>query len=109
MVENFYEQAVAVIGLLNLKVEDHIVLIRLLLGCIYGFTAYLLFRLNLKLPGLNVDLTIWMLAGFIYVASAFIIKRLLGVSSLFQLYVRGLLTFYGSWLIVFLIMYDVFS
>lgn len=95
--------------MLNLKVEDHVVLIRLLLGCIYGFTAYIIYRLGVKLPGLTSDVTIWITAGFLYVASAFIIRRLLGVSSLFQLYVRGLLTFYGSWLTVFFIMYDVFS
>lgn len=95
--------------MLNLKVEDHVVLIRLLLGCIYGFTAYIIYRLGVKLPGLTSDVTIWIIAGFLYVASAFIIRRLLGVSSLFQLYVRGLLTFYGSWLTVFFIMYDVFS
>lgn len=89
-----------------LTTEDHIVLIRLLFGSIYGFVAYLIYRLRVSIPFVKTDLLIWILAALVYVITAYYVKRTTGSSSLLHLYIRGFATFYGSWLIIFLVMYD---
>lgn len=94
--------------MVRLTIEDHIVFIRLLFGLIYGFVAYTIYRLRISLFTFRTDLLIWMLAAIIYVSTAYYVKRSTGTNSLFHLYLRGLVTFYGSWLIIFLVMYDLF-
>ncbi|MEM0356018.1 MAG: hypothetical protein QXT88_04165 [Desulfurococcaceae archaeon] len=91
-----------------LTIEDHVVLIRLLFGSIFGFVAYLIYRFRISIFIVKTDLLIWILAAAIYVFTAYYVKKITGSTSLLYLYVRGLATFYGSWIIVFLVMYDLF-
>ncbi|MCD6301440.1 MAG: hypothetical protein J7L82_05150, partial [Staphylothermus sp.] len=63
-------------------------------------------RLNLVLFGDELSATIWSLAGAVFLATVFYIKIKYRINSLFKLFIRGLLTFYGTWIIIFLILYD---
>lgn len=92
----------------KLMVDDHIVLIRLLFGSIYGFVAYIMYRFKISIFTAATDLLIWMLGAIIYVSTVYYVKKSTGTNSIFHLYFRGLVTFYGSWLIIFLVMYDLF-
>ncbi len=88
------------------KIDDKIILVRGIAGIIYGFIAYIFYRFGLTLPFMDNSLTIWFIAGIVYVGSAYYIQRKYGVNALFQLFVRGILTFYGSWILCMLILYD---
>ena len=88
------------------KLDDHIVLLRAIAGVMYALIAYIIYRLGFKLPYMNLGLTIWFLAGVAYVFTAYYIQKTLGVSDFFHLFIRGLLTFYGTWILLFLILYD---
>ncbi|OYT37850.1 MAG: hypothetical protein B6U89_06700 [Desulfurococcales archaeon ex4484_58] len=88
------------------RIDDKIILIRGLAGIFYSILAYSIYRLNLTLPFMDLSMTIWFLAGIIYIATAMYIQSKYRVNGLFQLFIRGLLTYYGSWILLFLILYD---
>ncbi len=87
-------------------IEDAVVKIRLVLGIIYGFVSYLIYRAGIVLY-MDVSTTIWLLAGAIYVASIVYVERRYATGSIFLNLFRGLLTYYATWLIIFLVLYDV--
>ncbi len=87
------------------KIDDKIILIRFIIGAVYGVVAYIMYRFNMILF-VDLSATIWSLAGAVFLASVFYIRLKYRVDSLFKLFIRGLLTFYGTWIIVFLILYD---
>lgn len=92
------------------KLDDKVVIIRAILGIIYGFVSYfLIYRFNLSLLMLDLSSTIWVLAGTVYVLSAFYIQYWSRSRSLFLVFIRGLLTFYAAWLSLFLVLYDLFG
>ncbi len=86
-------------------VEDRIVLLRFMMGLIYGLVAYILYRLNLSII-YDTTTTIWFFAAIIYSASIYIVERKLGGQGLFMLLLRGLLTFYTTWIIIVFVLYD---
>lgn len=87
------------------KLDDNIVLVRFLAGVIYGFIAYIIYRVNFYIIA-DAASTIWLLASFLYVCTIYYVYIKFNVQSLFKLLIRGLLTFYGSWILVFLVLYD---
>ncbi|ADI32251.1 hypothetical protein [Staphylothermus hellenicus] len=89
------------------KLDDRVVIMRAVLGIIYGFISYfLIYKLNIALLTLDLSSTIWVLAGIVYVGSAFYIQYWSRSRSLFLVFIRGLLTFYATWLAIFLTLYD---
>jgi len=91
------------------KLDDKIVLLRACAGLLFAVIAYIIYRSGFTLPYMDQGSTIWFLAGTVYVVTAVIIWRKYFVESMFQLLIRGLLTYYGSWILLFLILYDLFG
>ncbi len=87
------------------SIDDRIVKLRAILGFVYGILAYMIYKLNLVVL-FDVSGTIWLFAGILYVASGFYVQAKYGASGVFQVFIRGLVTFYTIWIIIFLILYD---
>ncbi len=90
----------------EMDIEDYIVLIRFIAGLLYGFVAYVIYRVNLALM-FDVAFTIWFLAGVVYAATVFYVETKFGYRGFFMTLLRGLMTFYLTWILVVLILYDV--
>jgi len=89
----------------RMSIEDKVVFTRLLAGIIYGFIAYIMYRLGFILLYDN-STTIWFIAGAVYIATMVYVDKRFGVRTWFLLLLRGLLTYYLSWITVLLILYD---
>lgn len=87
------------------SIDDKIVFIRAILGIVFGFIAYLLYRLNAVLF-MDVSATIWIFAGILFIASVFYVQKKYMVERMFLLFLRGILTYYTIWIAEFLILYD---
>ncbi len=87
------------------NIDDKIVKHRAILGLVYGFIAYLIYRLNIVML-FDVSGTIWLFAGIIYIASAFYVQAKYAASGIFQVFIRGIVTYYAIWIIIFLALYD---
>ncbi len=87
------------------SIDDKIVFTRAILGIVFGFIAYLLYRLNVVLF-MDVSATIWIFAGILYIASVFYVQKKYMVKRMFLLFLRGILTYYTIWIAEFLILYD---
>lgn len=87
------------------SIDDKIVFIRAILGIVFGFIAYLLYRLNVVLF-MDVSATIWIFAGILFIASVFYVQKKYMVERMFLLFLRGILTYYTIWIAEFLILYD---
>lgn len=87
------------------SIDDKIVFIRAVLGIVFGFIAYLLYRLDLVLF-MDVSATIWISAGVLFIASIFYVQRKYMVERMFLLFLRGILTYYTIWITEFLVLYD---
>jgi hypothetical protein len=90
------------------KIDDEIVWLRAILGVTYGIIAYFIYKFSIILM-IDVSVTIWLLAGVIYVASAFYVQYKYGALGLFRLFIRGIVTFYAIWIVVLLLLYDLFG
>ncbi len=88
------------------RLDDKVVVFRALIGLFFGLIAYILYKFNITIFSLDVSGTIWVFAGIIYVATAFYIQYWIKTRSLFLIFIRGILTFYSIWIIVFLSLYD---
>lgn len=89
----------------SIDVEDKIVGIRLLLGLIYGCIAYSIYRFGAELYH-DVSWLIWSLSIFVYILSIYIVYIVVKVKTFFLLFIRGLLTFFLSWIIVAFVLFD---
>ncbi len=90
----------------DLVLEDKIVKLRFILGIVYGFIAYILYRLNIVLF-MDNSVTIWFLAGIFYIPSIYYVSAFYGVNKWFPLLMRGLLTYYLAWITIVLVLYGV--
>jgi hypothetical protein len=89
------------------RLDDKVVVLRALIGLLFGLIAYfLIYRFNITIFSLDVSSTIWVLAGIVYVATAFYVQYWVRTRSLFLIFIRGILTFYSIWIIVFIALYD---
>jgi len=81
-----------------LSAEDKIVLLRLVSGISYGLLVYLLGLLRIvSLRSLNMFA--WTGAAFLYGVTIILTHRFYKPFKAFNLYLRGLLTYYASWLL----------
>ena len=87
------------------SIDDKIVFVRAILGIVFGFIAYLLYRLNVVLF-MDISATIWIFAGILFIASVFYVQKKYMVERMFLLFLRGILTYYTIWIAEFLILYD---
>jgi len=87
------------------SIEDRIVIARFIMGLIYGFIAYTVYRLGLTIV-YDVTTTIWILAAIVYSISIYYVGKKFNAEGLFLLLLRGLLTFYITWIALVLILYD---
>jgi len=99
IIRNFYSK---------LDEEDRVVLVRFITGLIYGFIAYTMYRLNTIII-IDNSYTIWFFSFIVYLTSGFIVVRVIREKTLFLLFIRGLLTFFLTWIIVALILFDLFG
>jgi hypothetical protein len=91
------------------RLDDKVVVLRALIGLLFGLIAYFLYRFNITIFSLDISGTIWVLAGIVYVATAFYVQYWVKTRSLFLIFIRGILTFYSIWIIIFLLLYDLFG
>lgn len=98
--------ALSLLGSGDIGVEDAIVKARFLLGVVYGFVSYLIYRAGIVLYA-DVSTTIWLIAGIIYVGSIVYVEKKYLTGSVFLNVFRGLISFYATWLIILLVLYDV--
>ena len=87
------------------SIEDRIVITRFIMGLIYGFIAYIVYRLGITIV-YDVTTTIWILAAIVYSISIYYVGKKFNAEGLFLLLLRGLLTFYITWIALVLILYD---
>ncbi len=87
------------------KIDDEIVKLRAMLGLVFGIIAYILYRIGFILF-IDVSATIWFIAGIVYVSSGFYVQSKYGARGVFQIYIRGIVTFYTIWLLTLFILYD---
>ena len=87
------------------SIEDKIVITRFIMGLVYGFIAYIIYRLGITIV-YDVTTTIWILAAIIYSISIYYVGKKFNAEGLFLLLLRGLLTFYITWVALILILYD---
>ncbi|WFO76154.1 hypothetical protein J4526_04795 [Desulfurococcaceae archaeon MEX13E-LK6-19] len=92
----------------KLDEEDRVVLVRFIIGLIYGFIAYTMYRFNITIIVDN-SYTIWFFSFIVYLTSGFIVDRVIREKTLFLLFIRGLLTFFLTWIIVAFILFDLFG
>ncbi len=90
------------------KLDDDIVKFRALLGILFGFIAYIFYRIGLVLI-IDISATIWLIAGIVYVASGFYVQIKYNLTGIFHTFIRGIVTYYALWIIVFLALYDLFG
>ncbi len=87
------------------SLDDNIAKLRGILGIVYGIIAYIFYRLGIVLI-IDCSATVWILAGIVYIASGFYVQKKYGVSDIWHVFLRGIVTYYGAWLVVFFMLYD---
>lgn len=90
------------------NIEDRVVVTRFIVGFVYGFIAYIFYRLGISIV-YDVNTTIWVLAAFVYSITIYFVGKKFNAEGLFLLFLRGLLTFYITWIAMVLILYDLFG
>ncbi|MEM3912692.1 MAG: hypothetical protein QXT75_02175 [Desulfurococcaceae archaeon] len=81
----------------NLTVEDKIVLLRFKIGLIYGFTIFIA---SFLVSPANLTPFAWATSIIVYYFTVLYVSLKYGLRSKFLIYLRGLATFYGTWLLV---------
>lgn len=92
----------------RLDEEDKVVFARFIIGVFYGFIAYIMYRYGFILI-INNSYTIWFFSFITYLASGLVVGRIVREKTFFLLMVRGLLTFFLTWIIVAFILFDLFG
>jgi hypothetical protein len=87
----------------KLSVEDRIVLFRFLVGVLYGLIVYLasLFTQPIKLTPIA-----WSASVMAYYTTVIYVAVKYKPTSKFQLYLRGLATFYATWILTVIILFE---
>lgn len=83
--------------------EDKIVLLRLGFGLFYGILIYLLglFRL---VPIRDLNMVAWTGAAALYALTIILVYKIIKPMRSFNLYLRGILTYYASWLLTIFVL-----
>ncbi len=99
MFRGFWERA---------SLEDRIVFVRFITGVVYGFIAYLLYKISFTLF-FDTSTTIWFIAGVAYIITMIFVEKKFKAHGWFLVLIRGLLTYYLTWIIVILVLHDLFG
>ncbi len=100
----------------KLSIEDKVVLMRFTLALAIGLASYLIYLINpsleLSLGGVKLSMNSsnipWLMSAAAYISSIPIALRI-GAKGLFRIVIRGILTYYTTWLIVFIVLYDLLT
>ncbi|MEM4481781.1 MAG: hypothetical protein QXK88_00170 [Desulfurococcaceae archaeon] len=88
---------------ITLSIEDRIVLFRLIVGVIFGLAVFILSFLvkpdTLSLGAFAGSILVY------YLTTLYIVMKY-RPSTRFQIYLRGLATFYSSWLLTAILLYE---
>ncbi|MEM0377834.1 MAG: hypothetical protein QXP68_01385 [Thermosphaera sp.] len=86
--------------------EDKIVLMRLGFGLFYGTLIYLLGSLRL-IPVKDLNMIAWTGAAVLYAVTIILVYKFVRPVKSFNLYLRGILTYYASWLLTSFILNEI--
>lgn len=87
----------------ELSVEDKIVLCRFIAGLVYGLIIYILLY---YFHPLYLNPYAWAFSVIAYYFTVLYVLFKYAPGSRFQLYLRGLATFYGTWILLVIILYE---
>lgn len=87
----------------NLSIEDRVVLIRFIVGFIYGFA---IFTSSYVVNPANLTPFAWATSIIIYYFTALYVSLKYRLRSKFVIYIRGLATFYGTWLLTAILLHE---
>lgn len=90
---------------MKLTNEDKIVLFRFTIGVVYGV---LVFVLSLFIDPLTLSPYIWGASVLVYYFTLIYVAYKYRPTSRFQLYIRGLATYYAAWLLVSILLKNMF-
>ncbi|MEM2009855.1 MAG: hypothetical protein QXV51_03315 [Thermosphaera sp.] len=86
--------------------EDKIVLMRLGFGLFYGTLIYLLGSLRL-IPVKDLNMIAWTGAAVLYAVTIILVYKFVRPVKSFNLYLRGISTYYASWLLTSFILNEI--
>jgi len=87
------------------RIDDDIVKIRALAGMVYGFIAYVLYRVSLWGNPLLSSI-VWILSVIAYIGTVVYVVKKFGARDWFHGFFRGIVTYFATWLLVLFILYD---
>lgn len=90
----------------NLSIEDRIVLHRLVVGIFFGVAV---FATSFFVSPITLSPLSWSTSVLVYYVTAIHVIAKYRPTSRFQIYIRGLATFYGAWLLTAIALYEVAS
>jgi hypothetical protein len=85
------------------SIEDKIVFFRFMVGLFYGIGVY---ASSLFINHLELSRYAWALSIIVYYFTVLFVSALYNPKSRFQLYLRGLATYYGTWLLTAILLSD---
>lgn len=88
----------------NLTVEDKIVLLRFVAGVVFGVAVFVV---SLFVSPTALSPTAWATSVLVYYITIIYVVIKYRPTSKFQVYLRGLATFYGTWLLTAIILCEV--
>lgn len=88
----------------NLTIEDRIVLHRLVVGIFFGAAV---FAASFFVSPAVLSPLAWSTSVLVYYVTVIHVLVKYRPTSRFQIYIRGLATFYGAWLLTAIILYEV--
>lgn len=87
----------------NLVLEDRIVLLRFVVGVVFGLAVFIA---SYFVPPITLSQAAWSSSILVYYATVVYVELKYRPTSRFQKYIRGLATFYGAWLLVAILLYE---
>ncbi|MEM0218599.1 MAG: hypothetical protein QW425_03630 [Desulfurococcaceae archaeon] len=90
----------------SLSVEDKIVMIRFTTGLVFGLSVFLL---SFFVNPITLSTNSWLASVLVYYSTVIYVAVKYRPLSRFQLYFRGLGTFYATWLLTAILLHEVFT
>ena len=88
----------------KMTLEDKIVFFRFLVGLVYGVAVYLA---SLLIHPARLTPYAWSTSVMVYYATVIYVALKYKPTSRFQLYLRGLATFYTTWILATIIVFEI--
>lgn len=90
----------------KLSIDDKIVFVRLVVGLLFGLVTFLI---SIFVPSITLSPFAWSSSIIIYYFTGLYLAVKYGPLTRFQLYIRGLGTFYGVWLTTSIVLYELMN